>query len=96
VLRPHIATRRSADSRGRLIVLITLVVAAFASVWIVAFNTAAYDPRLALLGLPPLVCLAAIGLVRWGLRFAVAFPLIEFAGTLVAMQQNVLSVPWSH
>lgn len=96
LLRPHIARRRPADFRGQLIVLITLVVAAFASVWIVAFNTAAYDPRLALLGLPPLACLAAIGLGRWGLRFAVALPLIEFAGTLVAMQQTVLGVPRSH
>jgi len=81
--------------RSQLTVLLTLVAVAFASVWIVAFNTAAYDPRLALLALPALACLAALGLSRLRLPLALALPLVELFGTLVAIQQNVLSVHWS-
>lgn len=87
--------RGAARSRGQVAVLLTLVVAALASVWIVAFNTAAYDPRLALLGLPALACLAAVGLSRWRPPATLLLPLLELGGTLVAIQQNVLGVHWS-
>lgn len=105
LVRWHNSRSYPTEFHRQLTVLLTLVVAAFASLWVVAFNTAAYDPRLTLLGLPPLACLAALGLSRWRLplalrrwRFALALglPLLELGGTLVAIQQNVLSVPWSH
>ena len=96
LLRLSSSIRRVTEFRHQLTVLLTLVVAAFASVWIVAFKTDAYDPRLALIGLPTLACFAALGLSRWRLSLALALPLLELGGTLVAIQQSVLSVPWSH
>jgi hypothetical protein len=45
--------------------------------------------------LPALACLAALGLSRLRLPLALALPLVELFGTLVAIQQNVLSVHWS-
>ena len=44
-----------------LLVLGTLTVTALLSVWIVAFQTNTYDPRLALVGMPAIACLAALG-----------------------------------
>ena len=82
-------------SRHILLVLSVLVVTSFLSVWIVAFQTASYDPRLALEGLPALACLGALGLERWKLRVRFLYPLLGVGGTLFAIQTNVLSVHWS-
>jgi hypothetical protein len=96
LLRLRNLRSRRPKYRSQLGVLLTLVAAAFASVWIVAFNTAAYDPRLALLGLPALACLAALGLERWKLPVRLVLPLMGLCGTLIAIQQNVLAVNWNH
>lgn len=82
-------------SRHQLGVLVTLVIAAFTSVWVVAFNTAAYDARLAFLGLPSLACLCALGLDRWKPPIRLVLPILELSATIVAIQQNVLSVHWT-
>jgi hypothetical protein len=78
-----------------LLVLGALAVAGFLSVWIVAFQTASYDPRLALGGVPALACLAALGLERWKLALRFLFPFLLLGGTIFAIQTNVLEVHWS-
>jgi hypothetical protein len=82
-------------SPAALLVLGGLTVAGFLSVWIVAFQTATYDPRLALGGVPALACLAALGLERWKLALRFLFPLFLLGGTIFAIQNNVLDVHWS-
>jgi hypothetical protein len=82
-------------SPGILLVLGTLTVTGFVSVWIVAFQTATYDPRLAFAGVPALACLAALGLERWRLAVRFLFPLLLLGGTIFAIQTNVLAVHWS-
>lgn len=82
-------------SRGKLAVLGVLAVTGFLSVWVVAFNTATYDPRLALGAAPALACLAALGFERWKVGVRSLFPLLLFGGTIFAIQTNVLAVHWS-
>jgi Dolichyl-phosphate-mannose-protein mannosyltransferase len=81
--------------RGVFAVLGVLTVAAFLSVWIVSFQTATYDPRLALVGGSALACLAALGLQRWKLGVRFLLPLLGLGGALFAIQTNVLAVHWS-
>jgi 4-amino-4-deoxy-L-arabinose transferase-like glycosyltransferase len=78
-----------------LMVLGVLAVTGLASVWIVAFQTGTYDPRLALVGMPALACLASLGLERWRLVVRLVLPLMCLGGTLFAVQMNVLAVHWS-
>ena len=75
-----------------LVVLGVLAVTGFLSVWIVAFQTSTYDPRLALAGMPALACLAALGLERWRLRVRLLLPLIGLGGTLFAIETNALAL----
>jgi hypothetical protein len=76
------------------VVLGTLTVTGLMSVWIVAFQTATYDPRLALGGVPALACLAALGLERWRLAVRCLLPLLLLGGSIFAIQTNVLAVHW--
>jgi hypothetical protein len=88
---------RNAHPEGKALAALGLIAAAgFASVWIVAFETRSYEPRLALLGLPALASLAALGLQRWRLPIRSVLPLMCLIGTLVAIRQDVLSVNWNH
>jgi hypothetical protein len=73
-------------------VLGVLAVTGFLSVWIVAFQTGTYDPRLALVGMPALAILAALGLERWKPGVRLPLPLLGLGGTLVAVQQNVFAI----
>jgi len=82
-------------SRGVLVVLGTLTLAGFLSVWMVAFQTATYDPRLALVGMPALACLAALGLERWRLMVRFLLPLLGLGGTLFAVQGNSVLLHWT-
>jgi hypothetical protein len=75
--------------------LIAIALLGFGSVWVVAFQTATYNPRLALVGLPALAVLVAKGVERWRLPGRFLLPAMELVGTLVAIQQNVLAVHWS-
>jgi hypothetical protein len=79
-------------SPGVLGVLGVLAVIGFLSVWIVAFQTATYDPRLALVGMPALAVLAAIGLERWKLGVRLLLPALGLGATIVAIQQNVFAI----
>jgi hypothetical protein len=78
-----------------LLVLGVVAGTGFLSVWIVAFQTATYDPRLALGGASALACLAALGLERRKLGVRFLFPLLLLGGTVFAIQTNVLAVHWS-
>ena len=82
-------------SRMMLVVLGTLTLAGFLSVWMVAFQTASYDPRLALVGMPALACLAALGLERWKLTVRFLTPLLGLGGTLFAIQANSVWFHWT-
>jgi hypothetical protein len=86
---------RSGVTRAQLTVLASLVLAAFASVWLVAFNTAAYDARLALVGLPALACLAGLGLEHRKVPLRLLLPVAGLGATLVAIYGDVLSVHWN-
>jgi hypothetical protein len=80
---------RNVSSRA-VAVLAVLAATGFLSVWIVAFQTKSYDPRLALAGMPALACLAALGLERWKVRIRVLMPMLLLSATLFAVQQNVV------
>jgi 4-amino-4-deoxy-L-arabinose transferase-like glycosyltransferase len=90
LLRP---TRRS-TRRPQLVALIVLAGAGLLTVWLAAFTTAVYEPRLGLYAIPALACLAALGLERWHLPVRLVLPAMELIGVMVAIQQNVLSVHW--
>jgi hypothetical protein len=79
-----------------LVVLSVIVVAALSSVWITSLSTDTYDGRVAFIGLPALGCLAALGLERWKAPVPVRFvgPAIGVVGTMVAIRQDILTVPW--
>jgi 4-amino-4-deoxy-L-arabinose transferase-like glycosyltransferase len=79
-----------------LAVLSVIVVAALSSVWITSLYADTYDGRLAFIGLPALACLAALGLERWRAPVALRFvgPAIGVVGTVIAIRQDILIVPW--
>jgi hypothetical protein len=80
--------------RRYVIVLVTLVFAALVSVWLVAFQTASYEARLALAGLPAIACLVGLGTERWRLPIRFALPAMGLVGSAAAIWFNVLSVRW--
>ena len=75
--------------------LSTIAIAGFLSVWGLAFQTGTYQARYAFVGLVAVACLAALGLERWRLPVRFLLPAMGLAGTLIAIQQNVLAVHWS-
>ena len=64
-------------------------------VWIVAFQTATYEARLAFVGLSAFACLASLGLERLRLSVRLVFPALCFFGTIYAINHDVLSVHWT-
>jgi 4-amino-4-deoxy-L-arabinose transferase-like glycosyltransferase len=89
--------RNARRTIGRpLVVLSVIVVAALSAVWITSLSTDTYDGRVAFIGLPALACLAALGLERWKAPVAVRFvgPAIGVVGTVIAIHQDILTVPW--
>jgi uncharacterized membrane protein len=82
-------------SRMMVVVLGMLALAGFLSVWMVAFQTASYDPRLALVGMPALACLAALGLERWRLTVRFLMPFLGLGSTLFAIQANSVLLHWT-
>jgi Dolichyl-phosphate-mannose-protein mannosyltransferase len=81
--------------RDVLITLVTLSVAALLSVWIVAFQTASYKGRYALVGCVGIAGLIAFALQRWKLPVRFLLPASGVVGTCIAIQSNVLSVHWT-
>jgi dolichyl-phosphate-mannose-protein mannosyltransferase len=64
-------------------------------VWVVAFQTATYQARYVFVGLAAICGLAALGLERWRVPVRFVLPMAGLIGTLVAIQQDVLSVHWN-
>ena len=77
-----------------LVTLAVLTLAAFAAVWVVAFQGATYEARLALTGMPALACLAALGVERWKLPVRFLLPFMGLIGVLIAIHNDVLAVNW--
>jgi hypothetical protein len=80
--------------RKTLVTLLAIVFAGFLSVWVVATQTSTYQARYAFVGLAAIAALAALGLERWKLPIRFLLPVMGLCGTLIAIQQNVLSVHW--
>jgi Dolichyl-phosphate-mannose-protein mannosyltransferase len=81
--------------RETLVPLVAISGIALLSVWVVAFQTATYEARLAFVGLTAMAALAALGLERWRAPYRFLLPAMGLVGTLVAIQQNVLAVHWT-
>jgi peptidoglycan/LPS O-acetylase OafA/YrhL len=82
-------------ARNTLITLVTIALAGFLSVWFLASQTSTYEGRYALVGVSAIAALAALGLERWRLPVRFLLSAMGLCGTLVAIQQNVLSIHWS-
>ena len=88
----------TALGRGRgppadeVLVLIALVLGGLATVWVV--DEAAAQGRLALVGLPALACLVALGheRLRWPLPARLALPALTLAGSIAAIHADVIGI----
>jgi hypothetical protein len=78
-----------------LATLTLIAVVALATVWGVAFQTNSYTARYALVGLPAIAALFALGVERWKLPVRLVLPAIGLVGTIVAINVDVLSVHWT-
>jgi hypothetical protein len=81
--------------RKVLVTLLTIVIAGFLSVWLVATQTKTYEGRYALVGLAAIAVLAALGVERWRLPVRFLLPTFGLIGTIMAIQLNVLAVNWA-
>jgi 4-amino-4-deoxy-L-arabinose transferase-like glycosyltransferase len=81
--------------RKTVVALTSLVLAALMSVWVVAFQTRTYEARYAFVGLAAITALAALGVERWRVPIRFILPVAGLIGTVVAVQQDVLSVHWT-
>jgi len=81
-------------SRRPLALLGVIAVLSFACVWVVAFQTASYSARLALVGVSALGTLVALGLQRWSLPVRWLLPLAELTGVFVALRYDILGTHW--
>ena len=85
------------DRRTHKRILLTLgsiSVAAFLCIWAVAFETY-YQARYAYVGITAIAALMALGVERWRVPVRFLLPAMGFVGTLVALQQDVLSIHWN-
>jgi hypothetical protein len=93
--RPE-APPRNARSRQRkaIVSLAALLLPSVATVWILGLNTSTSQARLALIGLPALACLVALGLERYRLPVAARFalPVLGVVGTIIAIQHDVVDI----
>jgi hypothetical protein len=78
-----------------LVPLIAISLAAFLSVWIVAFQTFTYSARYSLVGIAAIAGLAALGTQWWRLPVRFALPLMGLIGTVVSIQVDVFAVHWN-
>jgi 4-amino-4-deoxy-L-arabinose transferase-like glycosyltransferase len=81
--------------RRALLLLGIITVLSLACVWFVAFQTATYQPRYALVGLAAMAILVALALQRWPLWMRWLLPAAGFIGCLVATRLDVLDVHWT-
>ena len=77
-----------------LVVLGSIILVAFATVWGVAFQTATQETKYSLVALPAMAALVALGLERWKPLVRFLLPAAGLIGTLFAIQFDVLAVRW--
>jgi len=77
-----------------LTVLITISVSALASVWLIAFQTASYSSRYALVGVGGVATLVALALQRWSMSLRWLLPIAALFGCCVAIDQNIFNASW--
>lgn len=82
-------------SKRVLLALGTIAVLSLLSVWVVSFETATYQFRLALIGLPATGALLALALQRWPATVRLCLPLAGLVGCLTAIHAYVLDVHWT-
>jgi 4-amino-4-deoxy-L-arabinose transferase-like glycosyltransferase len=82
-------------SKRVLAVLGTISVLSFASVWLLAFQTATYQARYALVGLSAMASLLALALQRFPVWVRWMVPAAGLVGCVIAVQQDVLGVHWT-
>ena len=78
-----------------LVTLWSITICSFLCIWIVAFQTHTYEARYAYVGLAAIAGLAALGLERWKVPVRFLIPFAGLVGTVVALQQDVLSIHWT-
>lgn len=77
-----------------LVTLGVISVAAFLCIWTVAIETY-YQARYAYVGITAVAALMALGVERRKVPVRFVLPAMGFIGTLVALQQDVLSIHWN-
>ncbi len=82
-------------SRQVLLVLGAISVLSFACVWLLAFQTATYQARYALVGLSAMATLVALALQRWPVAVRWIIPAAGLVGCLIAIHQDVLDIHWT-
>jgi hypothetical protein len=80
--------------RRALLTLGLIAASGLASVWIIAFQTATYEAKYALVGLPAMAALVAMATERWKPLVRFLLPLAGLIGTVIAIQTDVLAVRW--
>jgi hypothetical protein len=81
--------------RPTVVTLVSMTLAGLLSVWIVAMQTSTYQGRYVLVAAAAIAGLVALGVERWPLVVRFALPAMGLAGTLVAINQDILSVHWT-
>ena len=81
-------------SRRVLLVLGAISVLSFACVWILAFQTATYQARYALVGISAMATLVALALQRCPTAARWIVPAAGLVGCLIAIHHDVLGVHW--
>lgn len=82
-------------SKRILFVLGAISVLSFLCIWVVAFETATYEPRYAFVGLAAMATLVALALRHWPVAMRWLLPAAGLAGCLIAIQQDILTVHWT-
>ena len=82
-------------SKRVLLILGAISVLSFACVWILAFRTATYEARYALVGLLAMATLVALALQRWPTAVRWIVPVAGLVGCLIAIHHDVLGVHWT-
>jgi 4-amino-4-deoxy-L-arabinose transferase-like glycosyltransferase len=82
-------------SKRALLVLGAISVLSFACVWLLAFQTATYQARYALVGLTAMATLLALALQRCPTAVRWIVPAAGVVGCLIAIHHDVLGVHWT-
>jgi hypothetical protein len=78
-----------------LFVLGAISALSFACVWFIAFETATYQARYALVGLSAMATFVALALQRFTVSVRWIIPAAGLIGCLIAIHQDVLDVHWT-